>query len=436
MKTCFAALVALFISFAISAQNLPSRWNYGKVPAEPLKSAWENGHSISATKSGTGVMKAVDAEGKDLESYRMINGRPAAGPFKAGDCFLYEIPAGNLPAGSFLSFDATLAVEPGGPMDWVVEWQDDGMWVCGKKIRCYGPAFGSDHKYSSIYQTFRLSASPNDGVLRVRLRALDGSLVPVSEGREPKAYAHAMFVPSYVGTHILDLGTEAPEDTTRVLCIGNSATYYHSCPCMLKEIAWNEGHYLDIEASLKGGRTMEHHLTLEMTEEHVMKGGFDVVFLQDQTQSAARVASDRKKYGSNLVNIAAMADKVRSGSPDCRVVVESIWAYPGRENGGFSTVDEFYRLQGKGTKMLAKAAGRAEVSPIRDAFRLAWLECPDIMLFAPDGAHTSPYGSYLKSCVNYLVIFGEPFSGPVADCGLDKKKAERLRRIAQQAVLK
>ena len=94
---------------------------------------------------------------------------------------------------------------------------------------------------------------------------------------------------------------------------------------------------------------------------------------------------------------------------------------------------EFYENAGKGIKVMAKAA-KADVSPIRDAFRLANIERPDILLFAADGYHQSEYGSYLKSCVNYLTLFGEPFGDNPSDCGIDPKKAAALRAIAEAVV--
>ena len=180
---------------------------------------------------------------------------------------------------------------------------------------------------------------------------------------------------------------------------------------------------------------MGQHLTYPTTEDEINLGGYDVVILQDQSQSAAQVGSDRKKHAANIANIAAMADKVRSTSEDCRIVLECTWAYAGKKNGGFSCVTEFYKNAGKGVKVLAKAA-KADVSPIRDAFRMANIERPDILLFAADGYHQSVYGSYLKSCVNYLTLFGEPFGLDPSDCGLEEDKAAALRDIAEKIVLK
>lgn len=147
------------------------------------------------------------------------------------------------------------------------------------------------------------------------------------------------------------------------------------------------------------------------------------------------MGSDKKKYAANTANMVAMAQKVRTTSEDCRLLLECTWAYAGKKNGGFSCVTEFYENAGKGIKVMAKAA-KAEVSPIRDAFRMANIERPDILLFVADGYHPSVYGSYLKSCVNYLTLFGEPFGEHPSDCGLEAAKAAALRDIAEKIVLK
>ena len=52
---------------------------------------------------------------------------------------------------------------------------------------------------------------------------------------------------------------------------------------------------------------MGQHLSLETTNDLVAEGGYDYVFLQDQSQAAARVGKDRKKYDNLIRNIAAMA---------------------------------------------------------------------------------------------------------------------------------
>ena len=81
------------------------------------------------------------------------------------------------------------------------------------------------------------------------------------------------------------------------------------------------------------------------------------------------------------------------------------------------------------------ARNGAEVSPIGEAFEVVYNENKAIRLFDTDSKHQSHYGAYLKACVNYLVITGEPFKGKVADCVVEPEKAAYLRRVAEKVVL-
>ena len=75
------------------------------------------------------------------------------------------------------------------------------------------------------------------------------------------------------------------------------------------------------------------------------------------------------------------------------------------------------------------------LSPIGIGFNTVRSERPDIDLFEPDAKHQSAAGSYLKCCINYLVLTGKPFTGEVATCGIDPDTAAYLREAAQRTVL-
>lgn len=430
-----ALVMLLGMVLSADAQNFSSKWLFGKsfYSEEDIRS-WNEDATIKATAEGSGTMRAVSADGTKIKSSQMVKNRAMAGPIKPGDSFVFDVPVDALPSGSFISFAATLTAEAECPADWVVEWQDGGKWVeCGR-YRCHGPAFGSDHTYTSIYETYRIENAIGSGSVKVRLRALDGGKVDASLAAEAKGCA-TFATSTYIGARVKDFGTSAPKDTTKVLCIGNSFTYYHSCPVMLQDLAWNEGHYLDMSASLKGGRTMKHHQTLVTTADVLEEGGYDVVFLQDQSQAAGNVGRDRKKNAALVDDMEDLADMVRENSPKAKFIVEWTWAYPGREKGGFGSLYSFDVYGQKGARIMAKAVGKADVSPIGEAFKYCREEHPDIMLYHTDGHHQSIYGSYLKSCVNYLMIFGEPFGENPSDCGLDEKKTEILRSVAEKIVL-
>ena len=416
----------------LNEDSFPSKWIFSKEYIPEFEKEWKEGHILPATEAGAGTIMALTSDGQHLGRYDIVDKRPIAGPFKKGDQMLFDFPVSYLPAGTVISFDAAVTAEKGAPKRWQIEWTDGGEWKQGKSFNIYGPAFGKNHKYSTVYETFRLSEPVKDGSVKIRLKAIGDELIANGE----EAGAGLMLVTyGYVGAYAQNYGTSVPKDTLKVLCLGNSFTYYNSCPTLLKEIAWNEGHYIDIYAGLKGSRTMAHHLELEMTDEWIALGGYDYVFLQDQSQIPAKVGKDRKENRQQIQDMAAVAAKVRSRSPECKAVVEWTWAYPAREFGGFDNYDAFSRYGRKGSYIMAKAVGNAVVSPIEKAFKIVREERPDICLYHTDGLHQSLYGSYLKSCVNYLLIYGEPFGNSPADCLVEPAIAAYLRKVAEKVVL-
>ena len=429
MKKIILLATALFCVLQVSAQGV---WYFGKKHTAKFEDSWTREHVVRATRAGKGVFGACDAEGNPLERYEIIADKPIARPFKPGDCYVFNVVAEDVREGSYVDFNATFSIEDGAPMDWVVEFLDEGTWKPGKVFRCYGPVEGKAYRHTSIHQTFRLE-DPADGFISLRLRALDGFVRP-SKGGEKEGGA-SFIGSSYLGVQVSDFGTTPPKDTPKVLCIGNSFTYYLGCPAILKEIAWKEGHYLDMASSLKGGWSMGQHLSLETTNDLVAEGGYDYVFLQDQSQAAARVGKDRKKYDNLIRNIAAMAAKVRTNSEDCKAVVEYTWAYAKNDYGSFGSLEAFDKYGKKGAGIMAKAVGNAEVSPIAEAFAIVRKERPDINLYHTDNHHQSLYGSYLKSCVNYLVMFGEPFGDSPSDYLVEPEIAAYLRSVAEKTVL-
>jgi hypothetical protein len=434
MTALLALALVMSLSAKVSAQSL---WVFSSKYTPKVETDWTQNHIMPANYAGEGVIRAVDADGKDLQRYEVAKDRLLAGPFKAGDAYVFEMPSQKRPAGSFVDFNMTFTIEDGAPMDWIVEVMDGGKWREGKPFRCYGPATGSAYRHSSVFQTFRLE-HPADGKILFRVRALDGYVRPAKASGDARAKTGgAMFVSgSYLGVKLNDFGTQAPKDTLKVLAIGNSFTYYCGSPVMLKELAWAEGHYLDISASLKGGWTMGKHLSLETTNDLVAEGGYDYMILQDQSLVPAKVGRDPKGMAQQVKDMEAVATKVRTVSPECKAIVENTWSYWKNDFGSFKSLDDFDRNGRKGAKILAKAVEDARVSPIADAFRIVRAERPDINLYHTDKHHQSVYGSYLKSCVNYLVLYGEPFGPTPADCLLEPEVTSYLRKVAERAVLK
>lgn len=231
--------------------------------------------------------------------------------------------------------------------------------------------------------------------------------------------------------------SNAQTDTLRALCIGNSFTYFYNSHDRLVELAKSEGHTLIMTASYVGGYTFNRHLhdlkTISAIENALYVGAYDVVFLQDQSQAFARYAENPDQYRLQLNDTRELVDRVRMHSPKALIWLEQTWAYPAGNCGGFGDMEKFDVLLRLGAERLSQETD-TKVSPIGEAFAIVRADRPDLNLYEPDKKHQSLLGTYLKSCVNYLLIYGRPF-GPHADnCTIDPETAAYLRSIAEKVV--
>lgn len=222
-------------------------------------------------------------------------------------------------------------------------------------------------------------------------------------------------------------------DTTSVLCIGNSFTYFYNTDQMLLEIAASQGHYLKVKAATSGGYCFLCHMgdskTIRAIENY---NQYDVVFLQNQSQLNAQIARNPRQYAQSVKAATDLARFVRQFSPNAQLYFEASWAsYSNTKH--FKDFDDFDKYMMKGTTMLAKK-NHAKVSPVCLAFTAARTKYPEINLYYKDRHHQSKAGSYLKSCVNYLLLFGGVFDSNVSDCTVDPGDAAKLREIALQIV--
>lgn len=359
--------------------------------------------------------------------------------------FHFKIPVGYIPKGGVIDFNVNVNTTPACSKYYVTEFLAGKTWYKGDMFMCTGIENGPGAHPTTVMQTFRMPESIK-GELDIRFRPTGREKADTSSYNGGRA-SMSLVKYGYIGEYVQYFGTAEPKDTMNVLCIGNSFTYFHGGASMLKEIAWNEGHFLRIKASLKGGQTLGQHFALPLSRNVSNVGHYDFAFLQDQSQAPANYAKDSVEFAYVKDDFLKLADRVISRSAGCRFALEDTWAYEGGEFGGFGSYEEFDRLMDEGTARMAAAAaetfGNNEfcVSPIGKAFSIVRTGDSGIDLYDTDRKHQSEYGSYLKACVNYLILTGErfhsqpdPASLTSVDCDLPHEQAAYLRGVAEQVM--
>lgn len=390
-------------------------------------------------------------------------------------CTIFNVEANMISKGTVIDFNATVNPTENCNELYVLEYLDGKKWHSCDTVLFYRADDNATRQSTTIMQTFRLNKTARHG-LKLRLRPLREKSAPLSLAKY-----------GYTAEYVQNFGKGTAKDTTDILCIGNSFTYVDATPFFLKEIAWNEGHLLRIHASVKGGQTFGQHLKLPLTDFAIHADHYDYALLQNQSQASARYASDSVKYEQIAEDMLELMDKVLENSPECKIVLESTWAFSSGDFGGFGSYGNFDSLLEEGTSMLIEKAAEAFpetefiFSPIGRAFaevrRTSSVrdnQSPDdsktsgINLYDKDNKHQSIYGAYLKACVNYLILFGdgkgftaesdatsgqnaykgseydtdrkvttsrrEKPSGTSIDCGLNHEIAAALRAAAERIV--
>ena len=457
--TVYAALMSCIFFTQCSPRecqdnSLPAQWIFMNRNTPLYAVSWVGEeHCIKAMNGSNVKIEAVRADvNKEVPyTYSDRNGIPYVGTLIQDDYLLFRIPAGSLDKGSHVEIDAVIVSNPISPKYFIIEYYEGQKWKSVTEdlltveenpelkysFRCSGIAHGEPHEHTSVYQTIKLAENICSNELKIRFRAVgDYTCSGEKQNAEAEEGAIGFATFGYTGAYIADLGTAVPADTTDILCIGNSFTYFSNTPSLMKEIAWSQGHYFNVKASIKGGQTLEQHTGRILTRHLAEAGGYDYVILQDQSQNPAKYASDPVKHADVAEGYMNICSLVLPHSPGCKVILEQTWAYPGNKHGGFEDFHNFTRKLEEGAEAMAAQNG-ASVSPIGNAYKIIWDEKrKEIRLFDSDSKHQSHYGSYLKACVNYLMITGEPFSDNVADCGLEPWKAATLRAVAERVVLK
>ena len=191
------------------------------------------------------------------------------------------------------------------------------------------------------------------------------------------------------------------DDKIKILFIGNSYTYYNSTPELLKALIKEKFPEQIVETQLisGGGMTLADHWKNESTKETIRTGEWDYVILQEQSNLGMGVIIDHNTYFGQTDLFYDHARKfdaeiIKSGAKTVFLMTWSVRNQPQEQ----AILTHAYATIAKELEAIV-----APVGLVWDKIRTN----PKIDLYADDGGHPSPMGSYLVATTLYGTLMGE-----------------------------
>ena len=190
---------------------------------------------------------------------------------------------------------------------------------------------------------------------------------------------------------------------TRVLFVGNSFTYQHDLPDVIRALAATTGADLEVESVTEGGATICDHWMAGLAGERIAEGGFDSVVLQGQSFEPL-LAGTSFAFGYYGDMFGELVTSVGS-----RSVWFSTWprrpGHPDYELYGYTFESMTWRVEGAYRTRAWNADGF--LARVGSGWQIALEELPEVELWAEDGRHASAAGALLSACVLSQAITGE-----------------------------
>lgn len=231
-----------------------------------------------------------------------------------------------------------------------------------------------------------------------------------------------------------DVSVDAPDATPtdraptvrRVLFVGNSYTYVNDLPAALTAMAQASADVRIEAASVTvGGATLRSHWTAQDAPNRIMAGGWNAVVIQGQSVEPALNPTDFRTYADRFGTLAR--------DFGARAVFFATWprragdaVYAESWSGGSPEV--FARRLDEAYTAAAMRTGGA-TAHVGLAFLTALRARPVTVLWADDGSHPSPAGTWVAACVLYRAITdtAPPAAADGTLAGVSADEARALR---------
>jgi len=232
-----------------------------------------------------------------------------------------------------------------------------------------------------------------------------------------------------------------PQDTTKILFIGNSFIFMNNLPQLFTGLTQNANITTFIGQHTPGGASVGD--TAQGTSAHsnnpvvfnlIKSKKWDYVIVQD---NQGRFALNYGVFSSSSNVIGGhlkIQDSVLANNPCANMIWFAGWGfqgpYPPYSNSGTEMIEKIFA-----NYTYLNDTSYQIIAPIGPAWITAINNYSNVNLWAQDSAHPSLAGSYLTACVLYATIFKKDPTNLTYTGGLNPIDAHYYRSIAYSKVL-
>lgn len=188
-----------------------------------------------------------------------------------------------------------------------------------------------------------------------------------------------------------------PDDTVRVLFVGNSLTQANDLPAMVAALARASGVTWDVHSAVIMGASLADHLEEGTAGRLLRDTRWDFVVLQ---QGPSTLPASRANLRAGARAFLPLIERAGARPALYMVWPDSTWSGP-RFEADFDRIRDAYALAAGDVGGLFLPAG--------EAWRAARRADPALPLYGPDGFHPAPEGTWVAA----LAIFGELSARPL-----------------------
>lgn len=230
---------------------------------------------------------------------------------------------------------------------------------------------------------------------------------------------------------IAGLGHARADDSTRVLFIGNSLTYFNDMPQMMRGIALNKGKKVSVSMYAPGGTGFMNHVQDNNVYELFRRGDWDVVVLQPGTSESAGASAS---VAETITNGQVLVDSIRQHSSCARIYLYEI------SNGiaSATTYNNYFLIQKRildSVRAIADGLSLPMV-PAGECIRAYYTLHQNIFLHNSYGdVHPNANGSFMIASAFYTAIFQDSVKNCTYYGGINADSARKFFTIVDTVVL-